>query len=52
MRSLSRKPTKGAGNVIVERKVTVATLIPLEVFGQVVPGRVIFIVRKLKLKVN
>ena len=51
-RSLSRKPTKGAGNVVVMKKVTVATPIPLEVLGLVVLGNIVFVIRNLKLKVN
>ncbi len=52
MRSLSRKPTKGAENIIVMKRVTVETLIPLDNLGQIVPRKIVLVVRNLKLKVN
>ena len=51
LKSLSRKPPRVARSVVITRKVT-ATLIPLEVLGQVVLGKIVFIVRNLKFKVN
>ena len=51
MRSLLRKPTREARNVIVMRKV-IATPTLLEVLGQVVLGKTLFTVRNLKLRVN
>ncbi len=52
MRSLSRKPTKGTGNVVVMKKVIAATPIPLEVLGLVVPGNLVIVLRNLKINVN
>ncbi len=51
LRSLSRKPAREARNVIVMRKV-IATLTLLEVLGQVVRGKTLFVERNLKLRVN
>ena len=49
LRNLSRKLTKRVRNAAVTRKVTVVTLTLLEVFGQLVPGKLVFVVRNLKL---
>ncbi len=51
MKGLSRKPPGVRRSIVVIRKVTV-TPIPLEVLGQVVPGKIVFVIRNLKLKVN
>ncbi len=51
LRSLSRKPAREARNVVFMRKV-IATLTLLEVLGQVVLGKILFVVRNLKLRVN
>ena len=47
MKNLSRKSTRKVRNIAVMRKVTVATPIILEVFGIVVPGKTVVVVRNL-----
>ncbi len=51
LRILLRKPTRGTRNIAITKKVTV-TQTPLEVLGQVAPGKVMLVVRNLKLIVN
>ena len=51
LRSLSRKPAREEISVVVMGKV-IATLTLLKVLGQVVPGKTLFVVRNIKLRVN